>query len=93
MFAVHPSTNAVLNTFTDMPTDESAWVFDSRPGGQLLHGAWGVTVPAWATGYTKFWTIPMRAFAQAYDIPSTATQALTHCSRSRCRAPKGHSRC
>lgn len=74
VFAVHPSTNAVLNTFTDMPADESAWVFDQTLGGSYYTVEAGVTVPSWAAGYTKFWTIPMRAFAQAYDIPSTATR-------------------
>ena len=74
VFAVHPSTNAVLNTFTDMPVDESAWVFDQTLGGSYYTVEAGVAVPSWAAGYTKFWTIPMRAFAQAYDIPSTATR-------------------
>ena len=74
VFAVDPSTNAVLNTFTYMPVDESAWVFDQTLGGSYDTLPIGVTPPAWATGYTKFWTIPMRAFAQAYDIPSTATR-------------------
>lgn len=75
VFAVHPTTNAVLNTFTDMPVDESAWVFDQTLGGSYYTLPAGVTPPAWATGYTKFWTIPMRAFAQAYDIPPVATKA------------------
>lgn len=74
VFAVDPSTNAVLNTFTDMPADESAWVFDSTLGGSYYTVPGGVTVPSWATGYTKFWTIPMRAFAQAYDVPPVATK-------------------
>lgn len=74
VFAVHTSTNAVLNTFTDMPADESAWVFDQTLGGSYDTVEAGVAVPSWAAGYTKFWTIPMRAFAQAYDIPSTATR-------------------
>lgn len=75
VFAVHTSTNAVLSTFTDMPTDESAWVFDQTLGGSYYTLPAGVTPPAWATGYTKFWTIPMRAFAQAYDVPPVATKA------------------
>ena len=58
VFAVTTLTNRVLNTFTDMPVNESAWVFDQTLGGSYYRVEAGVTLPTWAEGYTKFWTIP-----------------------------------
>lgn len=74
VFAVDPTTGAVVDTFSDMPPDESAWVFDQTLGGSYYTPT-GVTLPAWATGYSKFWIIGMRAFAQVYDIDPVAIKA------------------
>lgn len=74
VFAVNPTTGAVVNTFSDMPADESAWVFDQTLGGSYYTPS-GVTLPAWATGYSKFWIIGMQAFAEVYDINGPAIKA------------------
>lgn len=75
VFAVNPQTNAVITTFSDMPPEEAGWVFDSTLGGSYETVPAGFSLPSWAAGYTKFWCIPMRAYARAYDIPPVETKA------------------
>lgn len=69
LFAVNPSTNALISTYSDIPTNEATWVFNPALGGvyaELPSGS--PLIPAWATGHTKWWCIPMRAYAQVFDI-------------------------
>lgn len=74
VFAVDPVTGGVVNTFTDMPADESAWVFDQTLGGSY-YSPNGAALPVWAMGYARFWIIGMRAFALAYDLDTAAIKA------------------
>lgn len=80
VFAINPSTNAVIATYSDMPTSEAAWIFDPALGGYAATAPVGYTLPAWASGHTKWWCIVVRGFAEAFDIDaptlSTALQAI-----------------
>lgn len=77
VFAVNPATNAIISTYSNMPPAEASWVFDPALGGYYAEKPVGYTVPAWATGHTKWWCVRLRAFAQAFDINSAAlTTAL-----------------
>lgn len=69
VFAVNPSTNELISTYSDIPTNEATWVFNPALGGvyaELPSGS--PLIPSWATGHTKWWCIPMRAYAQVFDI-------------------------
>lgn len=69
VFAVNPSTNALVSTYSDMPVSEAAWVFNPALGGVYAELASGSPlIPSWAAGHTKWWCIPMRAYAQVFDI-------------------------
>lgn len=81
VFAVNPSTNELISTYSDIPTNEATWVFNPALGGvyaELPSGS--PLIPSWATGHTKWWCIPMRAYAQVFDINTaplkTALMAL-----------------
>lgn len=69
VFAVNPSTNALISTYSDIPTNEATWVFNPALGGVYAELPSGSPLtPSWATGHTKWWCIPMRAYAQVFDI-------------------------
>lgn len=69
VFAVNPATNALISTYSDMPVNEASWVFNPALGGVYAELPTGSPlIPAWATGHTKWWCIPMRAYAQVFDI-------------------------
>lgn len=69
VFAVNPSTNALVSTYSDMPVSGAAWVFNPALGGVYAELASGSPlIPSWAAGHTKWWCIPMMAYAQVFDI-------------------------
>jgi hypothetical protein len=72
VFALNPATKAVIATYSDMPITETAWLFDPALGGYYATKPGGYTLPAWATGHTLWWAIPMRGFARAYDVNTAA---------------------
>lgn len=73
VFAVNPSTNALVSTYSDMPVNEAAWVFNPALGGVYAELASGSPlIPSWAAGHTKWWCIPMRSYAQVFDINDTS---------------------
>ena len=81
VFAVNPSTDALISTYSDIPVNEATWIFNPALGGfytDLPSGS--PLIPAWASGHTKWWCIPMRAYAQVFDINTaplkTALMAL-----------------
>jgi hypothetical protein len=77
VFAVNPSTNAIIATYSSMPVSEASWVLDPSLGGFYSEAPVGYTPPTWATGHTKWWCLPMRGFARAFGVnQSTLTAAL-----------------
>jgi len=67
--------SAIANTFSAMPPAEAAWVLDPTLGGETITLNGTEPVPAWAAGYTRFWCIPARAFAQVYDLDAASIRA------------------
>jgi len=80
VFALNPTTNQIIATYSAMPPSEASWIFDPSLGGDYATAPAGFVTPAWATGHTKWWRIRLRAFAKAYDVVeptlSTALQAI-----------------
>ena len=80
VFALNPTTNEIISTYSSMPASEAAWIFDPALGGAYATLPSGFVLPSWAAGHTKWWRIRMRAFASAYDINqpalSTALQTI-----------------
>lgn len=68
IFAVDPTTRAVIDTYSDMAEADAAWIFDPALGGHYSSAPGGYTLPAWATGHSLWWVIKLRGFARAYDI-------------------------
>lgn len=75
IFAVDPTTKAVVSTYSSMPVEESAWIFDPALGGEYSTKPPGLTLPAWAAGHTMWWVISLKAFARAYDVNEAALTA------------------
>jgi hypothetical protein len=73
VFAVNPSTNAIIDTYGAMPITESSWVFDPALGGFSATASAG-TLPSWAAGHTKWWCVPLKGFAEAFDVNDAALQ-------------------
>lgn len=71
LFALDPTTNQIIDTYSAMPPSEAAWVFNPALGGDYATLPGGFTLPSWATGHTKWWRIRLRAFANAYSINTT----------------------
>ena len=72
VFALDPSTNAVISTYSDMPIAESAWIFDPALGGYAATAPSGYSLPSWAAGHSKWWCIVVRGFAEAFDVNTAA---------------------
>lgn len=73
LFAVNPSTDALISTYSsDMTVADAGWVFDPALGGFYITAPGGFVTPAWATGHTKWWAIRLRGFVEALDVSSAA---------------------
>lgn len=75
VFALNPSTKAVIDTYSDMLVTDTAWLFNPALGGYYGTAPVGYTLPAWATGHSLWWVITMRGFARAYDINTVSLKA------------------
>jgi hypothetical protein len=73
VFAVNPTTNAIIDTYSSMPISESSWVFDPALGGFSATAPSG-TLPSWAAGHSKWWCVPLKGFAAAFDVNDAALQ-------------------
>lgn len=71
VFALDPTTGAVIDTYGSMPLAESSWIFDPA-----LNGFMATTplapLPSWAAGHSKWWCVPLKGFAEAFDIDEAA---------------------
>lgn len=75
IFAVNPTTNAIIDTYSAMPVAEANWVLDPVLGGFYATKPVGYTAPAWASAHSKWWCIRVRGFATAFDIAQAALDA------------------
>lgn len=75
VFALDPTSKAVVDTYSDMPITETAWIFNPALGGYYGTKPVGYTLPAWATGHSLWWVVPMRGFARGYDINEVTLKA------------------
>jgi hypothetical protein len=74
VFAVDPATNAIIDTYGAMPLSESSWVFDPAIGGFSATTPLAA-LPSWAAGHSKWWCVPLKGFAEAFDINDAALLA------------------
>ena len=68
IFAVDPTTKALISTYSSMPVAEAAWIFDPALGGEYSAKPPGLVLPAWAAAHSYWWVISLKAFARAYDV-------------------------
>ena len=75
VFAVDPVTNAIVNTYSDIPTTEINWIFDPTLDGFYSDRSPTGTYPAWAAAASKWYCVVVRAYAEAYNIDPVAIKA------------------
>jgi hypothetical protein len=73
VFAVNPTNDTLIATYSAMPVEQAAWVMSTSLGGFFATlPAGSELIPAWAAGHTRWWAIPMRVYAQVFDIAESA---------------------
>lgn len=76
VFAVNPATDALIATYSDIAVNEASWVFNPALGGFFASLPTGSPlIPAWAAGHTKWWCVPVKAYAEVFDINDVSLKA------------------
>jgi hypothetical protein len=79
VFALNPTTNAIVDTYSSMAAQEASWIFDPALEGVVAEIPVGEpvppSIPAWAAGHTKWWCITMRQYAEVFDINEVSLKA------------------